>query len=199
MKQAKVLTTEEINSAISDVMNYSGKWAKRNRMLLLLSHHTGMRVVEMSALRLSDVLDIHGRVLSEINLAAHQTKGSQGRRVILPSRTQTEISKYLQHQWNTKSLQGLVYQAGNQPLFYSQKLNAFTPNQLSQVFSRIYRDAGIVGATSHSGRRSWITALCSKGANVRAIQMLAGHRSLSTTQKYVELGDHVLKAVAELI
>jgi len=198
MKQARVLTAEELNAVIAYAVNHTGKWARRNRMLLLLSHTTGMRVGEIAALQIADVLDINGNVLQEILLTAHKTKGSKARRVLLPQRTQTELRTYIRHQFALDSLRGIAYQWGAKPLFYSQKRNAFTANQLSQTFSRIYASAGIVGATSHSGRRSWITALCARGANVRAIQLLAGHRNLSTTQRYIEVGEHVLRSVAEM-
>jgi integrase/recombinase XerD len=198
MKQARVLTTEELNSAIAHAVNHTGKWARRNRMLLLLSHTTGMRVGEIASLTLSDVLDLSGNVLAEILLTPAQTKGHRSRRVLLPQRTQTELRNYIRHQFAADNLRGLAYQYGTKPLFYSQKLNRFTANQLSAVYARLYRTAGLRGATSHTGRRTWITALCQKGANVRAIQVLAGHQSLSTTQRYIEVGDHVLRSVAEM-
>ena len=198
MKQARVLTPEELNAAITHAINHTGKWARRNRMLLLLSHTTGMRVGEIAALRLSDVLDINGAVLQEVLLTPSMTKGHRSRRVLLPQRTQQELRNYIRTQFELKELKGVAYTYAAKPLFYTQKLNAFTANQLSAVFARLYRSAGITGATSHSGRRTWITALCQRGANVRAIQILAGHQSLSTTQRYIEVGDHILRSVAEM-
>ena len=198
MKQARVLTAEEFHAVIAHAVNHSGKWARRNRMLLLLSHATGMRVGEMAALDIADVLDINGRILPEILLTPAKTKGPRARRVLIPTRTQNELGNYIRHQFELDSLRGIAYTAGTKPLFYTQKLHRFTANQLSQTFSRIYSAAGIAGATSHSGRRTWITALCQRGANVRAIQLLAGHQNLSTTQRYIEVGDHILRSVAEM-
>ena len=53
--------------------------------------------------------------------------------------------------------------------------------------------------TSHSGRRTFITGLAHKGVNVRVLAALAGHRNIATTQRYIELNDHVLRAAVELV
>ncbi len=63
----------------------------------------------------------------------------------------------------------------------------------------IYKRAGIVGASSHSGRRGFITTLATKGANVRVLMALAGHRNLSTTQRYIELNPQMLRTTVEMI
>jgi integrase/recombinase XerD len=72
-------------------------------------------------------------------------------------------------------------------LFRSQKGGAFSPNALQQLFSRIYqKDAGIEGATSHSGRRTFATNLLQGGANIKELQVLMGHSSINTTAIYVQ-------------
>ena len=53
--------------------------------------------------------------------------------------------------------------------------------------------------TSHSGRRTFITGLAHKGVNVRVLAALAGHRNIATTQRYIELYDHVLREAVELV
>ena len=63
---------------------------------------------------------------------------------------------------------------------------------------RIYDEAGLDKATSHSGRRTLITTLAHKSVNVRVLAELAGHRSIATTQRYIELNDNVLRAAVEL-
>lgn len=158
-----------------------------------------MRVCEVASLRLADVLDVRGEIVSEIQLQPTQTKGSHARVVVLPSRLQTELRNYIKRQFGLKSLTGVAYEFGHKPLFYTQKRNAFTPNTLTQTFAAIYREAGIKGATSHSGRRTWLTQLVAKGANVRVLQSLAGHRSLAVTQRYIEVNDHLRRTVAEMI
>jgi integrase/recombinase XerD len=55
------------------------------------------------------------------------------------------------------------------------------------------------GATSHSGRRSFITTLASKGIGVRVLAALAGHRSITTVQAYIDVNDAMKRAAVELV
>ena len=67
------------------------------------------------------------------------------------------------------------------------------------LFNRIYKMAGIDGASSHSGRRQFVTNLADKGINARVVQALARHKHLSTTQRYIDINDNKLRAAVELI
>ena len=196
--QAKTLTPQELNQVLSTA-SQCNRWGLRNRMLLLITHWSGMRVCEVASLRISDVLDVRGDVMNEVQLNASQTKGSHCRVVVFPQRLQTELRAYIKKQFGFRSLVGVAYEFGHKPLFYTQKRNAFSPNTLTQTFAAIYREAGIKGATSHTGRRTWLTQLAAKGANVRVLQSLAGHRSLAVTQRYIEVNDNLRRTVAEMI
>ena len=197
--QARSLTEHELNVAVAYAAHHTGKWSTRNRTLLLLSHWTGMRVCEVASLRLRHVLDVHGEIMNEIQLLPAETKGRRARRVVLPHKAQAELRNYIRKQFALKSLAGVAYELGHKPLFYTQKRRAFTANTLTQVYSRLYKSAGLTGATSHSGRRSFITNLAARGANPRALQQLASHQSLNTTMRYIDVNDSVLRAVVELI
>ena len=84
-------------------------------------------------------------------------------------------------------------------LFYNQKNPQFTPNALAQLLHTLYRTAGLNGASSHSGRRSFITNLASKGVGIRVLQALAGHRDIRTTAVYIEANDAMKRAAVELV
>ena len=63
----------------------------------------------------------------------------------------------------------------------------------------IYRNCGIAGATSHSGRRTFITNLAARGVGVRVLAELAAHASISTTQRYIDVNDEQIRnALASL-
>ena len=62
----------------------------------------------------------------------------------------------------------------------------------------IYARAGMEGATSHSGRRSLITSLASKGVGVRVLAAIAGHRDIRVTQSYIDVNDTMMRAAVEL-
>ena len=89
--------------------------------------------------------------------------------------------------------------ANNAPLILSKTGKRFSANGLCQRFLKLYDAAGIDAATSHSGRRTFITTLANKGVNVRVLAELAGHSNISTTQRYIEINDGVLGQAVELI
>jgi len=60
-------------------------------------------------------------------------------------------------------------------------------NSVVGVFARLYERAGVVGASSHSGRRWFMTELARRGVHPRIIQQRAGHSSVATTQRYIEI------------
>jgi integrase/recombinase XerD len=85
------------------------------------------------------------------------------------------------------------------PLFYTQKQAGFSANSLTQYFFYLYRAVGIDGASSHSGRRSFLTGLANKGTAIHILKSLAGHRNISTTASYLYSNPSQLKAAVELI
>lgn len=150
-----------------------------------------MRVGEMAALRISDVVNTDGTIKDEIRLSAHQTKGSKGRVVMLGEKIRKELANY------AATINIVEFRS---PFFYSQRnRNGFTANTLCQHFSAMYRRAGISGASSHSGRRTFITSLAHKGVGVRVLMALAGHRNMSTTQRYIDMNDMMMKVAVNML
>ena len=75
---------------------------------------------------------------------------------------------------------------------------AFSANTMCQLLLRIYDAAGIADATSHSGRRTFITNLAAKGIGVRVLAELAAHSSIATTQRYIDVNDEQLRSAVKL-
>jgi integrase/recombinase XerD len=84
-------------------------------------------------------------------------------------------------------------------LFSTQKQAAFSPNTMCQLFLEIYAASGINGASSHSGRRTFITRLANYGIGVRQLAALAGHANISTTQRYIDVNSEQLANAVELL
>ena len=185
--QAKSLTHAEIDQLFNFVAQRS--YAMRNRLILAFGFHAGMRVGEISSLTIADVMNPDGRVKTEVRLSADQTKGRHPRTVFLPQRLQTELQSYLDLRKPTNPAH---------PLFVTAGRRAFTANVLTQHLYWLYRAAGISGASSHSGRRTFITNLASKGISVRVLASLAGHRSIAVTQKYIDVNDDMKRNAVEL-
>lgn len=187
MPQARTLTHKELRRVLDYVA--SRPHAARNRLVLLMTHWAGMRVGEVAALRVWDVLGQDGAVKAEIRLDAQRTKGKHARTVFLGDKLRKEIAVYL------KAHAALP----QEQLFRTQKRAHFTANSLCQTLKAIYAQAGMDGASSHSGRRSFITTLASKGVGVRVLASLAGHRSIATTQLYIDVNDDMKRSAVELV
>jgi integrase/recombinase XerD len=189
-KQAKTLTATELRRVLDYVA--TRKHAARNRALVLITHWAGLRVGEAAALRYGDVVDGEGNVRSELLLAAENTKNRHARTVFVNDKLRKELQGYLR---------AVPPTAPSSKLFYSQKSasNGFTANTLTQFFHHLYRAAGIDGASSHSGRRTFITNLAAKGVGVRVLASLAGHRNISTTQAYIDVNDDLKRKAVELV
>jgi integrase/recombinase XerD len=187
-KQAKTLDDRELKRLLDHVA--TTKSPARNRAMLLLTHLAGMRVGEVAAVRVCDVIASDGSIRDEISLSAAQTKGKRSRSVLLNERMRAELASYMQT---------VTVRDPKQALFATQRSAAFTANSLTQVMNGIYRNAGFDGATSHSGRRGFLTNLADKGVSVRVMMALAGHRNMATTQRYIDLRPGVLRNAVELV
>ena len=188
-KHAKTVTTQELRRVLDHVA--TRKHAARNRLLVMTSHLAGLRASELANLRVGDVVDQDGRVRNEIRLRAEETKGGEARTVFVSERLQKEIAGYVKTS---------PAQSPTSKLFYTQKRHAdgFTANTMTQFFWHLYRAAGIE-ASSHSGRRYFITKMSAAGVSARAIMALAGHKNLATTQRYIDVHDDMLRKAVELV
>ncbi len=191
--KAKVLTENEFKRLLKIIL--SGKNAKRNTALLYFSFGLGLRAKEMSLLKINHVLDeTNDCLFEEINLTGNMTKGDKQRHIYLTNpKVQKVLLDYIEERKNNKKF-SLNY---NAPLFLSQKGGKFSPNSLQQLFSQLYKQAGIIGASSHSGRRSFATKLIERGVDIKAVSRLMGHASISMTAQYVEDNPVRLKRIAE--
>ena len=187
MKQAKTLTDKQLKAVLAHCA--TRRHAARDRAIVLFSFLAGLRAKEIALLTVSNVLGDNG-IRDEFVLSPLQTKGRKARRVFLSSRLRQELAVYLKH---TK------LRSGCDALFQSQKGAGFSANTLCQLLLRIYAECGLEGATSHSGRRSFITNLAAKGVGVRVLAELAAHASISTTQRYIDVNDKQMRCAVELI
>lgn len=190
MAAAKSLTEEEI----SKVLNYiaANAYAERNRAMFLLTAMAGLRVSEVAGLTLGDVQNADGTVRREIYLAAHRVKHQHARTVFINSRLQQELANYIQSR---------TWLDDEQPFFPTHRgpRRAFTANTLTQHFFWLYKRAGIRGASSHSGRKTFLTSLSSQGVSAFVLAALAGHKNIATTQRYITVNDDVKRKAVELV
>jgi len=191
-KKAPVLTESQFRQAVAVARTHD--LAARNVALLYFSTALGLRAKEMSLLLVGDVLMADGTIKDEVLLTRATTKGRKQRLVYLTNRdVRKALTAYLDERRQTEAiaLHPLT------PLFKSRKGGAFTPNTMQMLFKRMYRWAGLDQASSHSGRRTFATSLIEKGVDIKAVSVLMGHASVSTTAVYVEDNPLRLKRICQ--
>ena len=190
MAQARIVES----AVLAKVLAYVGtrRHAARNRCMLLLTHYAGLRVGEVACLRWQDVVNADGTIKDEIRLLPDMTKGRHARTVFVSKKLREELQAYADQAHCINR---------SYPFFPSQKSVkcGFSANSLGQTITQIYQAAGVEGASSHSGRRTFLTNLANKGTAIHLLKTLAGHRNISTTAAYLYSSPAQLRAVVELV
>lgn len=198
-KQAHVLNQGEIRRLFKYVS--TTKHAKRDTLLILISFGLGLRAVEMAALKLNQFFNDDVAIYEEILLI--KTKGNEKRTVYLPAyetdrRIHDALRDYYYHRIQYASKKRIPFNL-SQPLFLSQKGGAFTNRTLQKHFELLYKAAGIKGASSHSGRRTFATRLIESGADIKAVSKLMGHAYIGMTAKYIQDNPDRLKKISSTV
>ena len=188
MRQAQTLNEAQFRR----ILHYcpSRRHPVRDTTIFMVSFYAGLRAKEIASLKLGDVFDETGAVREQFILGVDQSKGRQRRTVYLNQRLRKALAKYAK----SKCLREL-----DRPLFESQKGGHFSANTMCQLFLDIYKACGFKDASSHSGRRTYITRLANKGVGVRLLAELAGHSHISTTQRYIDVNSDQLSQAVELL
>lgn len=186
--KAKVLSEAEFKLLL--LVAKVGKMGTRNLALVYCSFGLGLRAKEIASLTIADVANSNYQLLDELILKRSMTKGEKQRHAYL---THKKIREVLQAHLNE-----LKHMPRNKALFQTQRQSRFTANTLQKWFKSLYDKAGIHGASSHSGRRTFITRLIEQGADIKAVSRLAGHANIVTTAIYVEDNPERLKRIANL-
>jgi integrase/recombinase XerD len=194
-KQSKVLSDKQVES-MGDYLA-KGRNGIRNHSVLLLSVKAGLRAKEIASLKWSMLVNPDGQLGDTINLTNAASKGNSGR--IIP------INKTLQ-----QSLETLLAQESKAGGFNadwhvvrSERSESVSSQTVINMFQRWYRTLGYVGCSSHSGRRTFITNASRKismvGGSLRDVQVLAGHKNLQTTQRYIDYDTECQRKVVNLV
>jgi integrase len=176
-KQAKILSADHID----DLLFFAERSRQplRNRVIVLLSVKAGLRAAEIAKLTWQMVLNPAGEVDTIIELRDHVAKKGSGRIVPMHPDLRDALIAYRK-------------EAGNDHLtvIRSERGGPMTPLSVVIWFSRRYSELGLDGCSSHSGRRTFITRAArlvhKAGGSLRDVQLLAGHRSIQTTQRYID-------------
>lgn len=184
MKLPDTLSVEEIDALIAGI-DLSTSEGHRNRAIIETLYGCGLRVSELVNLHLSDLFFEEGfiRVLG---------KGDKQRLVPIGEYTQKQINNYIQHQRKevpqVKEFTDIV--------FLNRRGKQLTR---AMIFTIIKQTAAAIGLTKtispHTFRHSFATHLLENGANLRAIQLMLGHESITTTEIYTHIDHSYLSQV----
>ena len=155
--------------------------ALRDAALLETLYSTGIRVSELVGLNLQDLDEISGTLIV-------RGKGKKERLCPVGETALRAVRAYMAKR------PGHLHEP--RALFVSQKLTRITVRQVDRLLQQYLRQTGIPGRISpHSLRHSFATHLLERGADLRSVQELLGHASLSTTQLYTHITPQRLKKV----
>lgn len=182
-KLPNFLYPEEVNSLLK-MPDLSTATGRRDLAILEVLYGTGLRVTEISGINLGDI-DFRENEIRTLG------KGGKERIVLFGSHALTSLEQYLSH-----ARAELLGAKKQNALFIGQRAHRLSPRQIERIIRNYARKAGIQKkVTPHTLRHSFATHLLSGGADLRMVQELLGHVSLSTTQVYTHVTKERLKQV----
>ena len=174
-KRAKILSDDNIRALLA--FTTRTRHPLRNRAIVLLSTKAGLRAGEIASLTWSMVTDSTGEIGTVIALEDRAAKKKSGRVIPL-------------HRDLRDALVELRNATGDCPVIRSERGGPMTPPSIVNWFTSAYRAIGLTGCSSHSGRRTFVTRAArlvdQAGGSLRDVQLLVGHRSILTTQRYID-------------
>ena len=195
-KQSKTLNKSQIQMVSNHLRN--GRNGLRNQTIFLLSVKSGLRAKEISQLSWKEVCNSDGEVDTQINLTNQTSKGNSGRVIPLHKSVRENLIELLE-----RHRKYYAFNINTSFIVRTERSPFTTSQTIINMFQKWYRTLGLIGCSSHSGRRTFITETSKKislvGGSLRDIQMMAGHSSLKTTQRYIDGDSQSQRKVVDLI
>lgn len=188
-RQAKILS----ESTYKDLLVYtaSTRHPVRNQLIVILSVKAGLRAGEIANLTWDMVLQPDGDIAPAIELEDWAAKKGSGRRIPIHPGLRIALME-----WRRLS-------KTDNEIISSERGRPMTPVSIVNWFAKAYRAIGVTGCSSHSGRRTFITRAArlapKAGGSLRDVQLLAGHRSIQTTQRYIDGDTDAQRKLVSLI
>ena len=195
-KQSKTFNRTQIKMIGNYVLN--NRYGLRDQTIFYFSIKCGLRSKEISHLKWWMVMDSDGTVGKYLNLPNSSSKGKSGRVVPLNKDLKKNLEMMLEKHRKLSD-----FNPQTSFIVRTERSKSTSPQSIVNMFQRWYGKLGLVGCSSHSGRRTFITETSKKistvGGSLRDIQMMVGHSSLQTTQRYIESDSECQRKVVDLI
>ena len=197
----------------------TSRYADRDVLAIMLGHHCGMRVTEISRITIADVMHPSGKLRAEISLREAVTKGCRQRccylvTAPLVSAMESYLRYRIERGVGTELAPGLYRGLlPHQPLIFSSRGTGMSQNtkrrtletgeeraykacdSLQSHLTRLYKKAGIKGGSSHSGRRTFAGKVLASTGDMEMVAQLLGHASIDCSQRYVDVDQEILAAM----
>ena len=182
-----VLTHQEIEQLIGAI-DHSTKEGLRNRAILEVLYACGLRVSELTNLKLSNIY-LHISFIKVIG------KGNKERMVPIGEEAIKHLEFYLQERNQMTNIKT----ESEDIVFLNRRGGQLTRNMIFMIIKALAKDAGIDKKVSpHTFRHTFATHLIEGGANLRVVQDLLGHKSIITTEIYTHLDMNYLKETIQM-
>jgi integrase/recombinase XerD len=195
-KQAKTLTKTQIDTVSAFLL--SRRYGLRDQTVFLLSVRAGFRAKEIANLRWSMILDPDGQVSDAIHLTDVASKGRSGRVIPLNRQLRASLAQMID-----LARQDNRFEPEVAYVITTERSPHTSAQAIVNMFKRWYDDLGLLGCSSHSGRRTFITnaarKISSVGGSLRDVQALAGHSSLAVTQRYIDGDSEARRKIVDLL
>ena len=195
-KQAKTLTKGQVDSLTAFLL--TRRHGLRDQTVFLLSVRAGLRAKEIANLKWSMIMTPEGEVGDAIYLTNTASKGRSGRVILLNKQLRENLKQML-----VATRQDRRFHPALSYVVTTERSSHTSPQAVVNMFKRWYEDIGLLGCSSHSGRRTFITNAARKistvGGSLRDVQMLAGHSSLAVTQRYIDGDSEARKKIVDVI
>ena len=189
-KRAKILSPDHVEDLL--VFARQTRHPIRNQVLVLLSVKAGLRAGEIANLTWPMLAEPTGQVGMSLELQDCVAKKGSGRVIPIHPDLHAALVKLAP---STPIL--------DSPVIQSERGGPMTPISVVCWFAKAYQTIGLEGCSSHSGRRTFITRAArlvhKAGGSLRDVQLLAGHRSIQTTQGYIDGDTDAQRKLVSLI
>jgi integrase/recombinase XerD len=201
-KHAKVLDDTQFAALLYKIGKESDH-PERDQVMVLLSYKAGLRAVEIAGLEWKDVTDAEGKVRADtMFVPGNIAKNGKERHVPMNPHLYTAL---LQLRAVRPADEVVVYGIGRgfgRGHVGPRAGTRMTSSAVRLWFTKLYASIGFEGCSSHSGRRTFITRAARRAGqhdcSIKDVQMLAGHASLSTTERYIEPSPNIGRLVGSL-
>ena len=215
MAQATILKLGQIRHLLR-VTEATSRHPERDCLVLLLSLTCGLRVFELAQIEIQDIMFSSGAFRTEVSLRAKITKGCRQRCIYLThKKTVDALERYLalrirlglgteltndRYRGLSPATALILTHKGSKFYLNTKRRINFDGEQVDYLacdslqahITKLYKDAGIKGGSSHSGRRSFATNLLHNNVSLESLQVLMGHAQLDHLLPYLEIDQNKL-------